>query len=144
VGLIKNLKIYVHGIPYTNTFILFQNSVVDSSYSILLGRPWLKDVKVAHDWGSNIVIIQENGIVRTIIVMKHLRGEVRKSEMLLCYNYQNGITNEEEDIIFATKPKLFSIKTISLLETIQSSKTTYVEIMDIDVKTTILEKEFEV
>ncbi len=49
VGLIKDLKIYVHGIPYRTTFIVFQNSVVDSSYSMLLGRPWLRDAKVAHD-----------------------------------------------------------------------------------------------
>jgi hypothetical protein len=51
-------------------FIIFQNNVVDFSYSMLLGRPWLKDVKVAHDWGSNIVTMQGNGIVRTIIVTK--------------------------------------------------------------------------
>jgi len=51
VGLIKDLKIYVHGIPYITTFILLQNSVVDSNYSMSLGRLWLKDVKVAHDWG---------------------------------------------------------------------------------------------
>jgi len=49
VGLIRNLKIYVHGIPYITIFIILHNSVVNSSYSMLLGRPWLKDVKVAHD-----------------------------------------------------------------------------------------------
>jgi len=49
MGLIKDLKIYVHGIPYITTFIVLQNSAVDSSYSMLLGRPWLKDAKVAHD-----------------------------------------------------------------------------------------------
>jgi hypothetical protein len=59
-----------------------------------------------------------------------LGGEVRRPKMLLCCNYQNGITYEEEDIIFVTKLKLFSIGTISLLETIQSMKTTDVEIMD--------------
>jgi len=53
VGLIKNLRIYVHDIFYITTFIIFQNNVVDSSYSMLLGRPWLRDVKVAHDRGSN-------------------------------------------------------------------------------------------
>jgi hypothetical protein len=56
--------------------------------------------------------------------------------VLLClYDYQNGITNEEKDIIFATKPKLFSIKTINLPKTIQYVKTTNVEIMDTSVKT---------
>jgi len=53
--------------------------------------------------------------------------------MLLCYDYQNGITDEKEDIIFATKPKLFSIGTISLPKTIQSMKTTDVGIMDTNV-----------
>ncbi len=47
VGLIIDLKIYIHGIPYITTFTIFQNNVVDSNYSMLLGRPWLRDVKVA-------------------------------------------------------------------------------------------------
>jgi hypothetical protein len=62
-GLIRDLKIYVHGILYITTFIVFQNSVVDFSYSMLLGRPWLRDAKVAHDWGSNTITIQGNWIV---------------------------------------------------------------------------------
>ncbi len=77
VGLIRDLKIYVHGIPYITTFIVLQKSVVDFSYS-MLGQPWLKDGKMAHDWGSNIVTIQGKGIVRIIIVSKHLGGEVRR------------------------------------------------------------------
>jgi hypothetical protein len=70
VGLIKDLKIYVHGIPYITTFTILQNSVVDTSYSMLLGRPWLRDAKVAHDWGRNIVTIQGNGTIQTIMVNK--------------------------------------------------------------------------
>ncbi len=57
VGLIRDLKIYVHGIPYIIMFTVLQNNVVESSYSMLLGKPWLRDVKVAHDWGSNIITI---------------------------------------------------------------------------------------
>ncbi len=64
--------------------------------------------------------------------------------MLLCYNYQNGITDEEEDIIFATKPKLFSIGIINLPETIQFVKTTNVEIMATNVQTSISEQVFRV
>jgi len=60
MGLIRDLKIYVHGILYITMFIVFQNSVVDSSYSMLLGKPWLRDAKVAHDWGSNTITIQGN------------------------------------------------------------------------------------
>jgi len=56
---------------------------------------------VAHDWGSNT--IQGNGIIKIIIVTKHLGGEVRRQEVLLCYDYQNGITNEEKDLFFCYK-----------------------------------------
>ncbi len=49
VGLIRDMKIYVHGIPYITMFTVLQNIVVDFSYSMLLGRPWLRDDKMAHD-----------------------------------------------------------------------------------------------
>ncbi len=62
--------------------------------------------------------------------------------MSLCYNYQNGIINEKEDIIFATEPELFSIGTFSLPKIIQYVKIVDVEIMDIDEKTSILEQGF--
>ncbi len=54
--------------------------------------------------------------MKTIIITKHLGGEVRKPKMLMCYDYHNGIINEEEYIIFSIKPKLFSIGTISYLK----------------------------
>jgi hypothetical protein len=38
MGLIRDLKIYVHGIPYITTFIILLDSVVDFSYSMLLGE----------------------------------------------------------------------------------------------------------
>jgi hypothetical protein len=48
-SLIKDLKIFVYGIPYTITFMIINSSVLDSSCSMLLGCPWLKDAKISHD-----------------------------------------------------------------------------------------------
>jgi hypothetical protein len=39
LGLIKDLKILIHEIPYTLTFTMIQSSVLNSNYSMLLGRP---------------------------------------------------------------------------------------------------------
>jgi len=64
--------------------------------------------------------------------------------VFLCYDYQNGIIDEEEDIIFVTELELFPIGTISLLETIQFMKTTNVGIMDTDVKINISKQGSEV
>ncbi len=60
LGIIKKLKIHIHGIQYVTTFAILQNSVVDSNYSILLGRCWLKYAKITHEWGNNVIIIQGN------------------------------------------------------------------------------------
>jgi hypothetical protein len=56
-GIIRNLKIHIHGIPCIATFTIFKNSLVDSNYFMLLGRPWLGDAKVTHDWGNNVIIV---------------------------------------------------------------------------------------
>jgi len=39
LGIITNLKIHIHGIPYIATFTVLKKIVVDFSYSMLLGRP---------------------------------------------------------------------------------------------------------
>jgi hypothetical protein len=45
LGLIKDLKILVHGIPYAMMFTIIQSNVLDSNYFMLLGCPWLRDAK---------------------------------------------------------------------------------------------------
>jgi hypothetical protein len=72
LGIIRNLKIHIHGIPYIGTFNVLKNSVVDSNYSMLLGRPWLRNAKVTHDWGNNVIIVQSNGTMKTISINKKL------------------------------------------------------------------------
>jgi hypothetical protein len=116
LGIIRNLKIHIHGIPYVATFTIWQNNVVDSSYSMLLGRPWFKDAKVTHDWGNNVIIVQGNGIVKTISINKKLGAKTRRPQILICYDLLEGLTEEEEDLIFEIEPKLLSMGTIIILE----------------------------
>jgi hypothetical protein len=78
LSLIKDLKILIHGIPYAVTFIMIESGVLDFSYSMLLGCPWLRDAKLSHDWGNNIIIIQGNGIIRTIPITKKLGAPTKR------------------------------------------------------------------
>ncbi len=57
LGLIRDLNIFVYGILYTITFIVINNNVLDFSYSMLFERPWLRDAKVSHNWGTNTITI---------------------------------------------------------------------------------------
>jgi hypothetical protein len=85
--LIKDLKIIVHGIPYATTFIVIHSIVLDSNFLILLGHPWLKDVKVSHNWGNNTIIIQGVGTILTILVIKKLGTPTKCPKVLVCYGF---------------------------------------------------------
>jgi hypothetical protein len=61
----------------TDTSNIIYKDVVDVGYSMLLGRPWFKDAEITHDWANNIMMIQGNGMVRTIVMTKHLRIRVK-------------------------------------------------------------------
>jgi hypothetical protein len=54
-----------------------------------------------------MITIQGNDIVRTIVVTKHLGINLKRPEVLLCFDYQNGITDEKENLMFTNEPKLF-------------------------------------
>jgi hypothetical protein len=48
LGLIKNFKIAIDGTPYIFIFTIM-NNLLDANYSMLLGKPWLKDAKISHE-----------------------------------------------------------------------------------------------
>jgi len=72
--------------------------------------------QVTHDWGNNLISIEGNGIICTIVVIKHLDNNTKRLEILLYYDFVNGITDEEEDVLLVAKLDLFAIGTITLLE----------------------------
>jgi len=104
LGLIKDLKILVHGIPYGMTFTIIQNNVLDSKKIMLLGCPWLRDAKMFHNWGNNTIIIQGIGTIRTIPITKKLGAPTKHLEVLVCYDFHSRIFNKEEDLMFAIEP----------------------------------------
>jgi hypothetical protein len=61
-----------------------------------------------------MITIQGNGTIKTIVVAKYLGGNVKKPEVLLCFDDQNGITNYEEYLMFINELELFFVGTINL------------------------------
>jgi hypothetical protein len=77
--------------------MVMKNNVLDSNCSMLLGR----NAHVIHDWGNNLITIEGNGIMQTINVTKDLDNNIKCLEDLLCYNLMEGVTNVEEERLFA-------------------------------------------
>jgi hypothetical protein len=90
LGIIPNIRIRIHGISYIVTFVVMNNKVVDPTYSMLLGHPWLRDAKVIYDWGTDMVTIKGNKTVKTIYVSKYLSGNIRKPQIVFNYNFIEG------------------------------------------------------
>jgi hypothetical protein len=65
---------------------------------------------------NNVITIQGNGTITTISVNKKPRVKTRRPQVLVCYDLLKGLTYENEDMIFETKPKLFSIGILSQLK----------------------------
>lgn len=86
IGLIEDLKIHIPRIPYITTFTIMKNNVLHFSYSMLLNRPWLSNVRIIHDWGNNLITIEGNGIVRTIAITIHLSSNTKCHQVLMCYD----------------------------------------------------------
>ncbi len=103
-------------------FIIIQSNVLNSNYSMLSGRLWLRDVKVSHDQGNNIIIIQGADIVITIPVTKKLGAPTKCPKVLVCYDFHSRIFDEEEDLVFAIERGLFSIGTIIVPTSIWSNQ----------------------
>jgi hypothetical protein len=78
---------------------------------MLLGKPWFIDAKVTHDWGNNVITVQDNGTIRTILINKKLGVETKRPQVLVCYDLMEELINEEKDLIFEIE--LFSIGTIT-------------------------------
>ncbi len=99
--MIKDLNI-IHGIPYVMTFATMKNNVLDASYFMLIGHPWLHNVKDTHDWGNNLVTVDGNGIMHTIVMNTNLDSNMKWLKVLFGYNFVIVVIDEEED--FFKKP----------------------------------------
>jgi hypothetical protein len=116
IGLIKDFKIQIHEILYITTFSIMKNNVLNSTYSMLLSKPWLCNARITHFWENNLITIEGNRIVQMIKVPKHLDNNTKHPKVLLCYDLMKGITNEKEKVFLIAKLNLFMIRTITLHE----------------------------
>ena len=114
VGLIKNVRIHIHGISYFITLTVIWNKEINEAYNMLLGCLWLIDAKVYHDWNKKVVTIQRNGIVKTISVNQRLGPPLQLSKVLVCYNSIKELADEEDDQLPSIKKDFLTIDTIPL------------------------------
>jgi len=58
---------------------------------------------------QHVIIVQGNGIVRIMLINKKLEAETRRPQVLVYYDMMEGLTNEEEDLIFEINQSYFQL-----------------------------------
>ena len=111
-GLLRDVKIHIHGIPYIVTLTVIDCQTIKSDYNMLLDRPWLRNAKVIHDWANDQVQIMGNGTVKTVKINCQLGYEAVTPYALVYYNFAEGITDDEVTILLAVDPTLQPMGTI--------------------------------
>ena len=58
LGLVKNVPVRIAGVRFLVAFVVMTLPSHSSSYSILLGRPWLRVASIMHDWKNGTLLLQ--------------------------------------------------------------------------------------
>ena len=111
-GLLRDVKIHIHAIPYIVSLTVIDCQTIKSDYSMLLRRAWLRNAKVIHDWADDQIQIMGNGTVKTVKINRQLGYEAMTPHALVCYNFAEDITDDKETILLAVDPILQPVGTI--------------------------------
>jgi hypothetical protein len=82
------------------------------AYSMFLGRPWLKQAKVHHDWGNNTLTIIVATKTLTLSTEKRVMIHPSKRPCNLDDNYdwEEGLTNGNEKSLYHVVLELWPIR----------------------------------
>ena len=87
----------------------------ENSYSMLLERPWLKQARAKHDWGKSQLILYQNGI--DVCIGTNRRPKLLDSLRPINiegFDWEDGLTDEEEQIVYQAYPSLHHITDMEL------------------------------
>ena len=59
VGLLKGVVIDVAGLTFSVALVVLSIAEAADDYSIILGRPWLRQARVKHNWDSNQLTVRK-------------------------------------------------------------------------------------
>jgi hypothetical protein len=91
------VKTSISGIVYFIDYIVFQPSTPNTSYPILLGRPWLYQAKVKDDWGKGILTIRQGSSkIKLSMYPSRYQGETQWNSPKVTSD--QGYSSDDEDL----------------------------------------------
>lgn len=137
MGMLKDLKIKVPGHRVRHTFIVMDFSKHPMSYEMILGRPFMREAKMVHDWSKNHVYLQfQDFVIRMDLVTRkvHPLGgraiiddrsdtTVHSAPLKYCYTCRTESDNEQDSPYMDVLPGMTesdNVDWVHLAETIDT------------------------
>jgi hypothetical protein len=89
---------------------------LQKTYFMLLGRPCLKQAKVYHEWGNNVLTIVMKDKIVTLSTSTKFFILISKCNLDDSYDWEHGLTNKNEKCHYQTIPNLWPIGKVSFNE----------------------------
>jgi hypothetical protein len=103
-GILLKVKTMISGLIYFIDFVVFQQLTPNTSYPILLGRPWLYQAKAKDDWGRGILTIGSGkSKVRLQMYPSKYYGETQWESADLTSDFGYDSDDEDEDNLNANR-----------------------------------------
>ena len=124
-GLIKHAKVKVGGMDYlVNLVVITMQTPTQDSYQVLLGRPWLRDAKVKHDWNRDKISLKKGKKKVYIEFGQNKTTRIAHFTPLHAetYNMAEGLEDDEEEYLLQQNPNLVPLFLVHLDKVLQKQK----------------------
>ncbi|MCO5605433.1 hypothetical protein L7F22_059617 [Adiantum nelumboides] len=105
LGILKQQAIEIASIVFFVNFVVLRMKDPDSSYKMLLGRPWFRQARVKQDWGENVVMLRKGK--QSVTISMQSRKQIPPRTKPLCaqtINLAYAVEDDEEEEFLRANP----------------------------------------
>lgn len=129
-GIVRNVRMVIKNMEFfINVVVIAMQPLSQESYQVLLGRPWLRDAKVKHDWKRDRILVRK-GKKKTYIhfgTSKTCRVAQLTPLHAETFNMSEGLEDDEEEYLLKQNPNLMFLFMIDLEKILENKEVTLKE-----------------
>ena len=78
LGMLERVTVTSCGIDFMHTFAIVDFGR-DPNYEVILGRPFMRQIKMIQDWGSNHLYLRHANVITRVNTVDHSYKDVRET-----------------------------------------------------------------
>ena len=96
LGLLVDMPVESCGVTYEHTFAVVDFGR-DTNYDVILGRPFMRQMEVIQDWGSDYLYLRHDGVTTRVSLFDHTYRDVVRNPIDDFDSFSSGLSPLEAD-----------------------------------------------